>query len=75
MQINSSYRGDRMCWLQPTHSGPALQAAAQSVLSLQKGMLIHMNDSTLPALGHRIAEVSHLLIKLLLWSRPGTLWI
>lgn len=37
VQVNSSYRGDRMCWLQPTHSSPALWAASEQILSLQKG--------------------------------------
>ncbi|KAK9916189.1 hypothetical protein WJX75_009844 [Coccomyxa subellipsoidea] len=38
VQVNSSYRGDRMCWLQPTHSSPALWAASEQILSLQKDL-------------------------------------
>lgn len=37
MQKNSTYRGDRMCWLQPAQCPPALQGAVKALLHLQQG--------------------------------------
>ena len=48
---NAAFRGDRTCWLQPDQAEhPALRAACDAVIGLQKGAAWHVSSHALRTL-------------------------